>query len=197
LPSTTITRPPFLIGLYSETQGQGKSTVAHLIKARLGKTSVLSFATPIKLAGAAYLEALGLTDVQATDAVYDHKDATIPGLGITGRDVLVEIGESARRLVGPNVWVDALFRRANPMRGAAGLHVAVDDVRRPNEADAILARGGHLIRVVRDIKFDKVDGSTEGLLNDYPFVYTIHNSGSLATLAESVRVALQAARKAK
>jgi hypothetical protein len=196
LSTATITRPPLLIGLYSETQGQGKSTVAHLISARLGHTSVLSFASPIKLAGAAFLEAMGLTDVEATDAVFDHKDVIIPSLGIRGRDALVMIGEQAREMVGPDVWVDAAFRKADPMRANAHLHIVFDDVRRPNEADAVLSRGGHLIRVVRPVKFDNVDGATEGRLNAYSFVHTIHNTGSLATLAESVRVALLAVRRA-
>ena len=83
------------------------------------------------------------------------------------------------------------------MRDSAHLHVVFDDVRRPNEADAILKRGGHLLKVVRPVKFDNVSEVTEGRLNDYPFAHTIHNGGSLATLAEAVRQALLAVRRAR
>lgn len=191
--SHTITkRTPLLIGLYSETQGQGKSTVAQLIKSREGTTTILSFATPIKLATAAFLEACGLSDVQATEAVFDRKDTIIPGLGITGRNAMVLIGTKAgREGVSQDVWVRAAMSRADAMRDKGRLHVVFDDVRMPNEADAILERGGSLIKVTRPVKFQDVSAETEGLLNLYPFVDTIRNTGSLADLTENVRVALQ------
>lgn len=186
------TAAPLLIGLYSSTQRQGKSTVANLIKARIGRTTIMSFANPVKLATASFLEALGLSDVEATEAVFDHKDTTIPGLGITGRDALVLIGTKAgREGVSQDCWVNALFRRADAFRSKAELNVVIDDVRMPNEADAIIERGGFLVRVSRQVKLDKVDPTTEGRLDGFRFDAVIQNNGSLTDLNEAVRAALR------
>lgn len=191
-----IAHPPVLIGLYSPAQGMGKSTVAQLLLQRLpkGKTFLTSFANPIKQAGAAFLEALGYEDHAATSAIYDRKDDPLPAWEeFCGRDVLEMIGEGARNKFGGDVWVNALFEQADYWHARKRRNVIIDDVRRPNEAEAILSRGGHLIRIegpVRYGKHAKTSRPTEGLLDGYEFAMTIHNTAGLPALEENTRAAL-------
>lgn len=194
--SPSASGSPLLIGLYSPTQGQGKSTVAGLMKARLGRTEILSFATPLKLATAAFLEALGLSDVEATEAVFDDKDAVLPTLGITGRNALVLIAQSARVRISPDIWVRALMRRVAMLRpSVGGYNIIVDDVRMQNEADAVLAAGGFLVQVIRPGHSPaKVDPATEGRLSGYRFDATITNDAGLADLNEQARETLRTLR---
>ncbi|MFF4054647.1 hypothetical protein ACFYZ0_02525 [Streptomyces sp. NPDC001708] len=90
--------------------------------------------------------------------------------------------EAGRKLLGPNVWVDALFEEH---ADASGL--VVPDVRFPNEAKAIADRGGVLIRVVRPgvgpakDKAGRVHESEEAL--DYwKFDHMLVNDGSVRDL---------------
>lgn len=190
-----IAHPPVLIGLYSPAQGMGKSTVAQLLLQRLpkGKTFLTSFANPIKQAGAAFLEALGYEDHAATSAIYDRKDDPLPEWEeFCGRDVLEMIGEGARAKFGGDVWVNALFEQADYWRGKKR-NVIIDDVRRPNEAVAVLLRGGHLICIEGPVRYGKhamTSRTTEGQLDGYRFATTIHNTAGLPALEESTRAAL-------
>lgn len=59
---------------------------------------------------------------------------------------LQRLGKGVRDIIGPDAWVDALGRRW----GALGFpDVVVTDVRYPNEAAWVRARGGMVIRVDR------------------------------------------------
>lgn len=61
------------------------------------------------------------------------------------RDLLQRLGtECGRELISQNIWVDATFSRMDP-----AFNYVITDMRFPNEASAILARGGSLLRIVR------------------------------------------------
>ncbi|AVD99275.1 deoxynucleoside monophosphate kinase [Streptomyces phage BillNye] len=61
------------------------------------------------------------------------------------RDLLQRLGtECGRELISQNIWVDATFNRMDP-----NFNYVISDMRFPNEASAILARGGHLLRIER------------------------------------------------
>lgn len=184
-----------LIGLYSHKPQQGKSTVAHLMLdewlMRSNRGLVRSFATPLKLAGAAYLEQMGLSDQDATRAVFEDKDKPIPALnGILGRDILCLVGEWARDHVGPDIWVNKAMRDADGYL-TGGTRIVIDDVRRPNEAQAVLDRGGVLVKVTRNpegVADDVTTTDTEGNLEKMPFAAVIFNSGTLAQLRNKVKI---------
>lgn len=121
--------------------GAGKSTAAmHLVNHR-GFERV-RFAGPLK----AMMAALGCT---AAEIDGDRKELPCHLLGgKTPRWAMQTIGtEWGRKLIDSELWVRAW--RAAVDRLPAGTPVVVDDCRFPNEAEAIRAAGGLLVRIER------------------------------------------------
>jgi len=199
-------RSPLLIGLYSPIPQQGKSTAAGFFKEALSgrgpdalRAKIVSFAGPVKMAAHGFLEAIGLTDVQASRAVWEEKDKTIAPYGIAPRDLFVILGtEVGRNRCGADVWVNRGMKDAS-LAMSRGQSVIFDDVRAPNEADAILAAGGSLIRLVRcgiedDARRPAVPERIEGLLEGYEFAATIYNNRTKDDLRKAVLRAIQGVR---
>lgn len=115
--------------------GSGKSTAA----LHTGYTRV-RFAGPLK----DMMRALGLTE-QEIEGDRKEKPCNLLG-GKTPRYAMQTIGtEWGRDTIAPDLWIRAwqaaVARTAGP--------VVCDDVRFPNEADAIRTAGGFLVRVIR------------------------------------------------
>ncbi|MCX5236205.1 hypothetical protein OG824_13435 [Streptomyces prunicolor] len=94
--------------------------------------------------------------------------------------------EAGRRVLGANVWVDALFRGHEDAPA-----LVVPDVRFPNEAQAVTDRGGILIRVDRPGVGPKRSGNgavheSEVALDDWPFDHRLTNDGSAIDLYEKL-----------
>lgn len=117
--------------------GSGKSTVAKRLVVRHGYR-VEKFAGPLK----DMLRGFGLTERHIEG---DLKEVPCDILGgKTPRYAMQTLGlEWGRDIISPSLWVDAWSRRA-----ATGL-VVCDDCRFPNEAAAVRALGGIIVRVVR------------------------------------------------
>lgn len=107
------------------------------------------------------------------------------------RRLLQEVGTQARNVLGPDIWVDAAMRKAARlrMRGAA---VVFTDVRFPNEAEAIKAMGGILVRVVRPNYDNGVDPMhpSEAQVDDLGHDVTVWNDGTLGELGDKLHAAL-------
>ncbi|MFB8020094.1 hypothetical protein ACFC36_16210 [Streptomyces rubiginosohelvolus] len=90
--------------------------------------------------------------------------------------------EAGRGLLGPDVWVEALFRSLQP-----GAPTVISDVRFPNEARAIKERGGLVVQVRRpkQILIDGADHISENALADWDFDATLLNVGTLDDLRRS------------
>ena len=71
------------------------------------------------------------------------KQQTIDWLGMTVREFLQKLGTAVRKEIDPEFWVKALFNTYHDG------NVIIADVRFPNEAEAVKARGGKLIRIER------------------------------------------------
>ncbi len=163
---------------------------------------------------------------------------------ITVRELLQKIGTDAmRNMVHPNVWINALFSTYRSSTADsfgmstydAGngcyftlkdhpIHESykfpkwiITDVRFPNEVDAILERGGIVLRLERGVEFrypelwkefqkqdqwdewdeflisrgmlEKVYHPSEEALNTYPFnpLHIIDSNGTIGSLVEQVR----------
>lgn len=101
----------------------------------------------------------------------------------TVRELLQRIGtEAMRDQIHTNVWVNALFADYNPLED----HWVITDVRFPNEVDAILQRGGRLIRIERP-GVQLIDHPSETALDYYGFKHVIQNDGSIDKLREMVK----------
>jgi hypothetical protein len=102
------------------------------------------FAGPLK----AMLRTLGLTEAQVDG---DEKEIPCELLcGLTPRVCMQRLGtDFGRDMIGPDLWVRATMLRVD-IDLAAGKLVVLDDVRFDNEAEAVRARGGIIIKLVRD-----------------------------------------------
>ncbi|MEU5433856.1 hypothetical protein AB0G73_10830 [Streptomyces sp. NPDC020719] len=92
--------------------------------------------------------------------------------------------EAGRQLLGENVWVDALFRDFETWGPTV-----VTDVRFPNEAEAIRARGGLVVHISRpDQAFiPQADHVSERALDGWTFDASVQNDGSVENLHRKVR----------
>jgi hypothetical protein len=92
------------------------------------------------------------------------------------RDLLQRLGtEGGRDILGDDVWVEALFHRPYE-------DLVITDVRFQNEADAIHARGGTILRVVRDGVSAANSHISEFSYNDQDHI--IFNDGTIFDLHE-------------
>lgn len=95
--------------------------------------------------------------------------------------------EAGRKLLGSNVWVDALFKDFIDSPA-----LVVTDVRFPNEAEAVTDRGGVLIRIARPgvgPAKDKVGRvhESEIALDGWPFDHVLYNDRSVRDLHRKLR----------
>lgn len=96
-------------------------------------------------------------------------------------------GVAIREHVGESVWVDAAMWEVQSLRDTTP--VVVTDVRFPNEAAAVGADGGILIRIERPGQDAGDAHISETALDGYPADFTFVNAGSvedLHRLADSV-----------
>jgi hypothetical protein len=98
------------------------------------------------------------------------------------RILLQHLGVAVREHVDPDAWVNALFRQTSP-----GRRYVVTDVRFPNEAAAIKARGGIVVRVHRPGVGAVNAHLSETALDDWDFDAHLFNDGDL----DAFRVGVQ------
>lgn len=91
--------------------------------------------------------------------------------------------ECGRKIISDNIWVDALF---NNLPYSNGKYV-IADVRFPNEADGIRARGGRIYRIERAGIGPTNNHVSETALDEYEYDGFIHNDGTIAQFKNSVR----------
>lgn len=98
------------------------------------------------------------------------------------RALLQRLGtEAGRKHLGDSIWVDTLFRTPSSGR------VAVSDCRFRNEADAIRAHGGIVVRVNRPGVTAVNAHVSEHDLDDYEFDAHLDNDGSIDELRVRVK----------
>ena len=131
-----------LIG-FAGRAGSGKSWAAFALVLRQPRFARMRFADPLK----AMLLALGATEAEIDGLA---KETPSPHLcGKTPRHAMQTLGtEWGRQMIGISLWVDAWARRADALLADGG-SVVVDDVRFPDEIEAIRARGGRIYWIER------------------------------------------------
>lgn len=98
------------------------------------------------------------------------------------RDLLQRLGtECGRELISQNIWVDATFNRMDP-----NFNYVISDMRFPNEASAVLARGGSLLRIERPGIGPANGHKSETALDDWEFD-TLVNDGTQIDFEARVR----------
>lgn len=115
----------------------GKTTLANLLSNELG-LQVFSYADPIRKAVA---DILGITLEQLEECKEDPVDWLG---GVTPRLMMQTMGtEWGRQMIDPFMWGKSMFRRMPNLQGITA------DVRFNDEAQALLDRGGIILRVIR------------------------------------------------
>lgn len=162
----------------------GKNTLAAGLSRALG-VSEDSFAGPMRR----FIAELTGLDAQALDT---RKEAPLDWLGgVTPRRMLQTVGtEWGRQMIHPEIWVRALLARL-PKAGAI-----ISDVRFPNEAQAILARGGVIFRLSRPGLAADDPHLSERPLPDHLVTVELVNCSTPERLVEAALACLEDPRRA-
>lgn len=83
--------------------------------------------------------------------------------------------EVGRQLFGPTFWIDQVLVDAQKYRG----RVVITDVRYPNEADAIKAAGGYMMRITRPGLVMASNHPSESMVDECKVDYEVVNDGTL------------------
>lgn len=187
--------------------GSGKDTIAQMIQNRLQleEDTHLRYSTweIRKFAGKLKQIASLLTGIPVER--FEDQEFKKTSLGpvwndMTVREFLQRLGTDAcRDNIHPNIWVNALFADYNTKVFVALPRHATDrwiitDVRFPNEADAIKAREGILLRINRPTERKDEHPSETALDNYEGFNYVINNDGTLEDLKVKVVEFLKASK---
>jgi hypothetical protein len=159
-----------LIGLYSPAAQSGKTTLA-LGLAGHGYVRE-RFAGPLRAMLAALLEwqGVGADEIrERLDGARKEEPCDLLG-GRSARHALRTLGtEWGRDRMAGDLWVVATMARVRALL-AEGRGVVVDDMRFPNEAEAIRAAGGMLVRVTRPGRMPQAGlHASEGGLDGWRF----------------------------
>lgn len=111
---------------------------------------------------------------------------------MTFRELMQKIGtEAMRDNVSQDVWVNSLFDGYDEFRSFGPYRKwIITDVRFKNEAAAIKARGGIILRIEND-RVIKSNHTSETELDVYPFDYIIDNNKTLEEFAIEIRKFLE------
>lgn len=171
-----------LIALYSSGPSSGKTEVARLLQ--LQGFTVVKLAKTLKSMVTVMLHDFGIPMGELHRYVEgDLKETPIPGLGVSPRYLFQTLGtEWGRQLVHQKVWTDIAINRIRAVNGP----VVVDDMRFPNEFEALTGAGGVTVRVVREGVMVPTGHASEGLLDDTPMAYELVNDGTLEDLVMNV-----------
>jgi hypothetical protein len=161
----------------------GKSTVARLLHNATGY-AVVSFADKLKditcILSGCTRDDLENYDFKENVLVPDYLqpyclNAKIP----TFRAFLQHFGSEVMRGINDNIWIDCTLSNC-------GEDCIVSDCRFPNEAKAVKARGGIVIKVVRPDTKAEDSHQSETLIDEIKADYTIVNDTTLENLVLNV-----------
>lgn len=175
--------PPLLVGLCGAA-GAGKSTVAAYLEHEHAFAQ-LALADPIVDMIGALFSAAGVDGAWMVERALKEQPTT---LGVSYRRLAQTLGTDwGRQIVAPDLWLRVATQRlASPALQAE--NVVVSDIRFPNEAQWLQARGGVLVRLLRleaDLPAVQPHASEQHWLT-LPATHELLNYGSVATLHEQV-----------
>lgn len=184
---------PDVIGLYSPVMQSGKTFSAeyliHKHAYRLHK-----FAGPLKGMLTELFRQCGVHHTRALEG--DLKETPLPQLGgKTPRFALQSLGtEWGRNMIDVDLWVRIAMHQIG-ITTDLGMKVVVDDLRLPNEYEALAALSNSiLVKIVRPGETPYSAHGSEGLLEDHTFDFTIINNSTPEALYRMVENVLHMGR---
>lgn len=189
---------PILIGLYSPSPQSGKTTVSNYLEDKL-RFRPVRFANPLKSMILMLFVNMGYSQAQARAMVDGHlKEAQLGRLdGKTPRELMQTLGtEWGRGMVHEDLWAKVAKSRIEWLM-SHGKSVVVDDMRFPNELEAIEELGGYTVEINRpSADALNLSHSSEGQL-DGQCVFNLKNDGSLEALHGQVETLVTIIRQAE
>lgn len=175
-----------LVALYSPTMRSGKGVIASYLQERHG-FRVVKFAAALKDMIRLFLARSGY-DADTIERMIegDLKEQPIPLFGFSGgvspRTLMQTLGtEWGRHYVDPQVWIKvAMAETAQLLR--RGHSVVIDDMRFPNEFQAVQMAGGLTVKVYRPGVEVTHQHASEGGLEGVAFDRVIVNDGTIEDL---------------
>lgn len=176
------------------------SDVINKLPPKFGEWEIKKFAGKLKevasiLTGvpASMFESQELKD---TDMPSEWQTQEFPNMKY--RDFLQILGtEAIRNYIHPDAWVNALMCDYLPVHhdhapnGLEYPNWIVTDVRFPNEAKAIKAAGGVIVRVNRITKKPVNSHPSEVALDNWDFDFIVNNDGDIDDLLEPARMLIE------
>ena len=157
-------------------RNSGKTTAASFLVSLGYKKE--SFASPMK----SMLRAIGVPycSLYGTN---EEKQEVLRLFNMSGRSLMQIAGtEFGRNMIHPDIWVRTFFERHLPPL------TVIDDLRFQNELDAVKAKGGLVIRIIRpDSQNLDDDHSSETGINDLKVDQTIINNGTVWDMTEKIK----------
>lgn len=179
---------PPIIGL-TGLAGSGKDSVRAVLEQH-GYTG-LAFADPIR----AMLRELLTSACASLQYMTERqlKEQPIPQIGASYRELAQTLGTEWGRALGADIWVRIATARMDELLGDTfgPVQFVISDVRFPNEAEVIRARGGQVWHVVRPGTQPVRAHESEAHALAIPADFTILNNGTLDDLQATVLHALQ------
>lgn len=181
LPYHHLTLPPVVA--LSAPAGGGKSTAARYLVDGYGYTLV-KFAGPLK----SMLRLIGLTDAHIEGQL---KEVPSPLLcGKTPRHAMQSLGAAwGRDCIGPDLWRNVWYETAADVLDHGG-RVVVDDLRFPNEHEAVRRLGGVVVALTGRSGPDVGGHISEAYRPAANF--SVWNGGSVDGMRDGLRIALEA-----
>lgn len=167
-----------VIGL-SGVAGSGKSTAARILS-REFRFARKPIAYPLK----AMVAALGV-DREILEGSREDKEKALYVLGgKSARYALQRLGDWGWEQMSPNFWLDIWSRNVERLDG---VNIVADDIRYPNEAQAIRDLGGIIIRLWRTGAGDRINPGHSSEQMDFEPDVLIENDGNEEDLEAALR----------
>jgi hypothetical protein len=183
----TVTAKPRLIALYSPVMQSGKSTVADYLVSKHGFKRV-AFADTLKQMARVFLSKYTTSNDELDRMLTgDLKEVVIPALGYSPRHVMQTLGtEWGRNALYADVWVDSALQVAKIQMEVLGHSVVIDDMRFPNEHEAVKRIGSAWMVIRPDAPKNETKHPSEGLLDYAEFDRVLINGGTIEELYRQI-----------